>query len=107
MKYLKEIIILVIQLFMFYIFPLFAGPTDTMGMVVLTLVATMMLSILIAVLSDKKIKYFYPIIIAVLFIPTIFIYYNTSALIYIVWYLVDSAIGILVGTFIYKILKRA
>ena len=27
-KYLKEILILLIQLFMFYVFPLFAGPTD-------------------------------------------------------------------------------
>ena len=31
-KYLKEILILLIQLFMFYVFPLFAGPTDVMGM---------------------------------------------------------------------------
>ena len=34
-KYLKEIIIFLLQLFMFYIFPLFAGPTDVMGMVLL------------------------------------------------------------------------
>ena len=27
-KYLKEILILLIQLFMFYVFPLFAGPTE-------------------------------------------------------------------------------
>ena len=33
-KYLKEILILLIQLFMFYVFPLFAGPTDVMGMIV-------------------------------------------------------------------------
>ena len=32
-KYLKEILILLIQLFMFYVFPLFAGPTDVMGMI--------------------------------------------------------------------------
>ena len=30
-KYLKEILILLIQLFMFYVFPLFAGPTDCYG----------------------------------------------------------------------------
>ena len=29
-KFIKEIIITLIQLFMFYIFPLFAGPTDAM-----------------------------------------------------------------------------
>mgnify|MGYP003398363102 CR=1 FL=1 len=38
-RYIKEIIILTIQLFMFYIFPLFAGPTDAMGMVVLILLS--------------------------------------------------------------------
>ena len=31
MKFLKEIIILIIQLVLFYVFPLFAGPTDAMG----------------------------------------------------------------------------
>ena len=38
-KYLKEILILLIQLFMFYVFPLFAGPTDVMGMIVLLILA--------------------------------------------------------------------
>lgn len=46
-KYLKEILILLIQLFMFYVFPLFAGPTDVMGMIVLLILATLLLSILI------------------------------------------------------------
>ena len=44
-KYLKEILILLIQLFMFYVFPLTAGPTDAMGMVVLIIVATFVLAI--------------------------------------------------------------
>lgn len=44
---LKEIIILLLQLFMFYIFPLFAGPTDAMGMVVLIILATLLLSAVI------------------------------------------------------------
>lgn len=43
-KYLKEILILLIQLFMFYVFPLFAGPTDVMGMIVLLILATLLLS---------------------------------------------------------------
>ena len=48
-KYLKEILILLIQLFMFYVFPLFAGPTDVMGMIVLLILATLLLSILILI----------------------------------------------------------
>ena len=105
-KYIKEIIILAIQLFMFYISPLFAGPTDTMGMVLLIILATLLLSIIIGSISKEKIKYLYPIIVAILFIPSIFIYYNESALIHSIWYLVVSSIGLLVGTIIYKLTHR-
>ena len=79
-KYLKEILILLIQLFMFYVFPLFAGPTDVMGMIVLLILATLLLSILIGSISNLKVKYLYPIIIAITFVPSVFIYYNETAL---------------------------
>lgn len=107
MKYFKEIIILIIQLAMFYLFPLSAGPTDGMGMVVLILLVTLILSIIIASISNNKIKYFYPIVIALLFIPSVFIYYNESALVHSIWYLVDSTIGIGIGAIIHRIIKRA
>ena len=56
-KIWKEITILLIQLFMFYIFPLFAGPTDIMGMVFLILVSTFILAIIFASISKEKWKY--------------------------------------------------
>ena len=99
-KYIKEIIILLIQIFMFYIFPLFAGPTDTMGMVVLIILVTFILSLILGFISKTKIKYLYPVTISLLFIPTIFIYYNSSALIHALWYLVISFTGVIVGTII-------
>ena len=104
-KYLKEIIILVIQIFMFYIFPLFAGPTDAMGMVVVILFVTFVLSLIITTISKEKLKYFYPIIVAILFIPSVFIYYNESALIHAIWYLVDGYIGVFIGASINKFIK--
>ena len=102
-EYIVEIIALIIQIFMFYIFPLFAGPTDAMGMVFLILISTFILSIIIASISNKKTKYLYPIITSILFIPTVFIYYNESALIHSIWYLVDSSIGLFIGIIIYQI----
>lgn len=105
-KNIKEIVIFTLQLFMFYIFPLFAGPTDVMGMVVLILLSTLILSIVLASISNKRIKYLYPIIVSLIFIPSVFIYYNETALIHSIWYLVVSAIGILIGTIIYKISNR-
>ena len=105
-RFIKEIGILLIQLFMFYIFPMFAGPTDAMGMVILIILATLVLSIIIGSISKEKIKYLYPIIIAILFIPSVFIYYNESALIHSIWYLVIASVGIIFGTLIYKLIHR-
>lgn len=105
-KYMKEIIILIIQLFMFYIYPLFMGPTDVMGMVFIIWISTIILGFLIAVLSTNKMKYLYPVVISILFIPSIFIYYNESALIHSFWYLVSSSIGILIGSIVHLLIKK-
>ena len=60
-KNIKEIIIGILQLLLFYVLPLFAGPTDAMGMVFLIIVGTFILSLLIGILSNNKIKYFYSV----------------------------------------------
>ena len=84
-KYFKEIIILLIQLYMFYLSPLFIGPTDAIGMVLLIILSTFILSIVLGSISKSKLKYLYPIIISVLFISSVFIYYNETALIHSLW----------------------
>jgi len=99
-------LILLIQLFMFYIFPIFAGPTDAIGMVILILLSTLLLSMILASISNKKIKYLYPIVISILFIPSVFIYYNESALVHSLWYLVVSTIGMLFGMLIRFIVNK-
>ncbi len=105
-KLIKEIIILALQLFMFYLFPLFAGQTDVIGMVFLIIIVTFLLSVILGLISKNKIKYFYPIVTAISFMPTILIYYNNSAFIHTYWYLVISAIGLVVGTTVNKIINR-
>lgn len=105
-KYISELIILFIQIFMFYIFPMFAGPTDAMGMVFLIILTTFILSLLIILISKNKIKYLYGIITSIIFIPSVFIYYNESALIHSIWYLFISYVGIFIGLIIKLILKK-
>lgn len=93
-RYVKEIVILALQLVMFYIFPLTCGPTDAMGMVFLILLATLVLGVVMGGISDKIVKFSYPGIVALLFVPSIPIYYNSSAAVHALWYLVASAIGL-------------
>jgi len=105
-RFIKEFVIFLIQLIMFYIFPLFAGPTDMMGLVLLLIIATFILSLILSIISKEKIKYLYPIIVAVMFIPTVMIYYSSSALIHSVWYLVVSMVGFLIGMLDNKLIKK-
>ena len=99
-RYIKELICLILQLVMFYLFPLCAGPTDAMGMVVIILVTTWMFAMMVGMFSKNKIKYIYPIVVALLFIPSVFIHYNETALVHAIWYLVDAYAGLLWGMFV-------
>ena len=54
-NYKNEFVILLIQLFMFYIFPFFTGPTDGMGMVFVIWLSTIIFSMILVILSDGRI----------------------------------------------------
>ena len=59
-KYRKELVITAIQAVMFYLFPLTAGPTDMMGLVVVLLFSSFLLSLLLGALSRTPFKYAFP-----------------------------------------------
>ena len=105
-RFIKELILFIIQLFMFYIFPLFTGPTDAMGMVFLIIIATFSLSLITGLFSKEKIKFLYPLAASVLFIPSVFIYYNESALVHALWYLIISAAGLSLGALLRAMLSK-
>ena len=105
-QYRKELIILFLQFFMFYIFPMFAGPTDAMGMVLIILLSTLLFSAILGVISGSRWKFLYPVVTAVLFIPSVFIYYNASALIHSLWYLVVAGIGLLQGAMTRRLIHK-
>lgn len=105
-KYLKDLILILLQLVVFYLLPNFADPSDVMGLVVLIIVLTFILSIAEGTISKHQLKFIYPIIISIIFIPSIYIFYNSSALIYIVWYLVISSLGLLIGSLLRKIIWK-
>lgn len=99
-KYCKELIIVLLQLFMFYIYPLLVGMSNPFAMVFIIALVTFILSIIIGKIVKGKAKYLYPVIISILFIPSVFIYYNESALVHSLWYLVVSFIGTIFGSLV-------
>ena len=105
-KYSKEIIVFVFQVMVFYLIPFTAGPTDGMGMIIVLLFSTLILSVIFGAVSKGKVRIIYPFVVAVLFIPTVYIHYNYTAFEHVTWYLIDSYLGVLIGSFIGKISKE-
>lgn len=105
-KYLKEIIICLLQICVFYLLPNTVRTLGPMGIVFLLLLSTFVLSICIGYISNKKLKFCYPILTSILFLPTVFIYYNESAFVHSFWYLIVSCIGLLLGLILKFIFKK-
>ena len=91
-----------IQLLIFYVYPAYSAAINGLELVLTIIILTFLLSIIFGIIvdNDEMKKFLYPIIIAILFIPSVFIYYNESALIHSIWYLVISFVGITFGSMI-------
>lgn len=105
-KYYIELLILIIQMLVFYMFPLFLYLVEPIAMVMLMLLITVILSIILSIASNKRIRFLYPLIISLIFIPTVFIFYNESALVHALWYFVVSGLSMFVVEFIKWILHK-
>ena len=105
-KFFKEIIIFVLNVLSFYLLPIFMKYLGPFGLVFLLLIITFVLSLVVGLISSEKFKYAYSALIAVVFIPTVWIYYNESALVHSLWYFCVSIIGLIVGIIIHFIINN-
>ena len=101
---IKELIVLLIQVGMFYLYPLLVN--DPMAMVMILLCINCLLSLLLGWISKSKLKWFYPLMVALAFIPSIYIYYNESAMVHALWYFVTSFSAIVVASLLKIVLKQ-
>lgn len=105
-KYWKELAALMLQLALFYLVPLAAGPTDGIGLVVVLLAGTFALSALLGGCSGGLTRLAYPPVVAALFIPSIFLYYNHTAAVHALWYLVTAYAGIGLGALVRLLIRK-
>lgn len=95
--YFEELIILILQLLIFYVFPIFAVENEFMGIVVIVLLATFMVALVLGGLSKKRIKYYYPVIVSLFFIPAVSIYDKEFTLMHTFWCLGTTFLGVILG----------
>lgn len=81
----------------FYLVPILIKDTGS-GMFILLIVIPLITLITSIIYGFRNtFDFIYPLLVAILFIPTLFIYYNTSALVYVIAYSMIAVIGELLG----------
>lgn len=86
-----------IILIAFYIVPMLIKDTGS-GMFILLIVIPLITLITSLIYGLRNtVDFIYPLIVAILFIPTLFIYYNSSAWVYVIAYSMIALIGELLG----------
>ncbi len=97
-KFKKMLPYLVVITIAFYLLPLIGR--DTGSFMLILLVAMPIVCFIASLLYGLKegFQLLYPVMVAALFTPTIFIYYNSSAWMYIVIYAVIALIGTAFGS---------
>ena len=97
-KNFEVISILIVQLLVFYVLPIFAMEhKSSNGMIIIVILATFMLALGIGGISKNRIKYYYPIITALVFIPAIYVYSTEFVLVHTLYLLADAFLGVLIG----------
>lgn len=86
----------------FYLIPILIQDTGS-GMFILLIVIPLITLITSIIYGLRNVfDFIYPLIVAILFIPTLFIYYNASAWTYILVYSIIAVIGELLGKTLQK-----
>ena len=101
-KLKKNWIYYFIMFIAFYLVPMLIKDTGS-GMTILLIVIPLITLITSLIYGLRNtFDFVYPLIVAILFIPTLFIYYNTSTWICIIVYSVIAVIGELIGKILQK-----
>ena len=98
-KYFKELIIAIIETAFLYLFPLIPmGNRD--AHIILLMVITLIVGIVGIAISDKKIKFLFPVFTTIMVVPTMFIYYEPRVYGNIFWMFIFSLLAVIIGQII-------
>ena len=81
----------------YYLLPLFGKDTGTFMLILLILLPLITLVTSAIYSSKNRFNFLFPILVGAIFLPGIFIYYNSSAMIYVPGYAFISLVGMLLG----------
>ena len=98
----KLIPYLLVNIAAFYFLPTVISDTGSAMAVMLIGIPAICFATAIVFGARHSFQWLYPVIVAVLFVPTVFIFYNSTAWVYSIAYGVIAAIGSFIGKLCFK-----
>ena len=105
-RYKWEGIILLLQAVVFYGIPLCLLDRDSIGTVLAMVVSTLLLAICLGLLSHSRLRWAYPLLCAVLYLPSVVLFYHQESSVYVIWYFLMSGLGLLMGSMVASFLEK-
>lgn len=103
MKTIKNMWIYLLVIIMdYYLLPLFIRDTGSAIIILLIMIPVICFICSVFYGVNNSFHWQYAVLTAILFIPGIFIYYNSSAWVYIIGYGIVALVGNVIGTLFYK-----
>ena len=96
-NYKVELLICAGQLMTFYLLPPLLLRRDPIGMVLSMVILTLLLAMAMGFFSRHGIKYVYPAFAALAFLLSVVLFYQPATSVHVVWYLVVSVMGLVLG----------
>ena len=93
---------LIVNVVAFYLFPIIIKDTGSAMIIMLAGIPLICLATAIVFGVKNSFQWLYPVIVALLFAPTIFIFYNSTAWVYIIAYGVVALVGNFIGKLFFK-----
>ncbi len=106
MKLTKLLPYLILTALVLYGFPLIITDTGSAMSVLLIFIPLACFILAIILCAKHSFQWIYPICVGVLFTPTVNLYYNETATVYVFFYTVISLIGCFIGYLIHKFINR-
>lgn len=101
-RFKKMLVYLLVCAIAFYALPLLGKDTGSFILILLIIIPVTCFIISLFYGIKNGFDFIFSVIVGILFIPTIFIYYNSSAWVYIIGYAIISLVGNSVGGFFVK-----
>ena len=95
--YLNEIVYTLIHIAVFYLMPLKAGESQGAGIIVIQFFITFSLGLMMGGIIRRRQKYLYPVIAAIIYMPTALIFSSVINISYCLWILIASMLGVVFG----------